>query len=32
MGQADFYPFVLSAKVMEKLRFIHAVIRGEKVG
>jgi hypothetical protein len=31
MGQSDFYPFVLSAKVMEKLRFIHAVIRGEKV-
>jgi hypothetical protein len=32
MGQSDFYPFVLSAKVMEKLGFIHAVIRGEKVG
>jgi hypothetical protein len=29
MGQADFYPFVLSAKVMEKLHFIHAVIRGK---
>jgi hypothetical protein len=26
MGQNDFYPFVLSAKVMEKLRFIHAVV------
>jgi hypothetical protein len=32
MGQADFYPFVLSAKVMEKLRFIHALVRGERVG
>jgi hypothetical protein len=31
MGQSDFYPFVLSAKVMEKLRFIHAVIRGEAI-
>ncbi len=26
MGQADFYPFVLSGKVMEKLRFIHRLV------
>lgn len=25
MGHADFYPFILSGPVMEKLRFIHAV-------
>ncbi len=31
MGQADFYPFVLSAKVMEKLGFIHHLVHGTKV-
>ena len=31
MGQADFYPFVLSAKVMEKLAFIHQVVHGGNV-
>jgi hypothetical protein len=28
MGQADFYPFVLSQKVMAKLAFIHEVVHG----
>ncbi len=28
MGHADLYPFVLSAGVIEKLRFIHNLIRG----
>jgi len=27
MGQTDFYPFILSSKVMEKLTFIHQVVR-----
>jgi hypothetical protein len=31
MGQADFYPFVLSPKVMEKLSFIHQVVHGGPV-
>ncbi len=31
MGQAAFYPFVLVPPVMEKLRFIHDVIRGSSV-
>jgi hypothetical protein len=26
MGYADFYPFVISPPVMEKLRFIHAAV------
>jgi len=29
MGHADLYPFVLVPKVDEKLRFIHALIRGD---
>jgi len=28
MGHADFYPFILSADVVEKLRFIHGVCHG----
>jgi len=28
MGHADFYPFVLSAEVVEKLRFIHELCHG----
>ena len=28
MGHGDFYPFVLSAPVVEKLRFIHGVVNG----
>lgn len=28
MGQEDFYPFVISPKVMEKLQLIHQVIHG----
>jgi hypothetical protein len=32
MGQADFYPFVLSPRVMEKLAFIHQVVHGGNVG
>ena len=31
MGQADFYPFVLSNKVMEKMAFIHKVVHGANV-
>jgi hypothetical protein len=31
MGQAAFYPFVLVPPVMEKLRFIHDVIRGSSL-
>jgi hypothetical protein len=27
MGHADFYPFVISAPVVEKLKFIHEVCR-----
>ena len=29
-GQPDLYPFVLSARVIEKLKFIHALIHGLK--
>jgi hypothetical protein len=32
MGQPDLYPFVLSARVTEKLRFIHGLIRGAASG
>lgn len=28
MGQADFYPFIISSPVIEKLRFIHEVVGG----
>ena len=28
MGQPDLYPFVLSPLTMEKLRFIHKLVRG----
>lgn len=28
MGQPDLYPFVLSAPVLDKLRFVHGTIRG----
>ncbi|HZF33111.1 MAG TPA: putative zinc-binding metallopeptidase, partial [Candidatus Angelobacter sp.] len=31
MGQAAFYPFVLVPPVMEKLRFIHDVIRRSSI-
>ena len=31
MGQADLYPFVLSPKVVEKLGFVHALVRGDPV-
>ena len=30
MGQADLYPFALSPPVVEKLRFIHELIRGAR--
>ncbi|MFX4220990.1 MAG: putative zinc-binding metallopeptidase [Thalassobaculum sp.] len=29
MGQPDLYPFVLAHDVIEKLRFIHRLVRGE---
>jgi hypothetical protein len=29
MGRDDLYPFILSARVIEKLGFIHALIRGQ---
>ena len=29
MGHGDFYPFVLTAAVLEKLAFVHAVIRAQ---
>jgi hypothetical protein len=29
MGQRDFYPFVLSPPVMEKLQFVHEIIHGK---
>lgn len=29
MGQPDLYPFILSAPVIDKLQFIHALIQGE---
>ena len=29
MGQPDLYPFILSAPVVDKLQFIHALIQGE---
>ncbi len=32
MGQADFYPFIISAPVIEKLKFIHEVCRVGQVG
>ena len=28
MGQPDLYPFVLSPPTIEKLRFIHGLVRG----
>ena len=28
MGQADFYPFVLTPAVIDKLRFVHEVVHG----
>ena len=28
MGQVDLYPFILTAKVIDKLRFIHELVRG----
>ena len=31
MGHADLYPFVLSPKVIEKLGFVHDLIRGRAV-
>ena len=31
MGQADFYPFVLVPPVMEKMRFVHDVIRRSSI-
>ncbi len=31
MGQPDLYPFVLSAAVIEKLRFVHAVLRDGRI-
>ena len=30
MGQPDLYPFALSPPVIEKLRFIHGLIRGAR--
>jgi hypothetical protein len=30
MGQPDFYPFVLTAPVLRKLRFIHLVVHDEQ--
>ncbi len=32
MGHADLYPFVLSPGVIEKLGFIHALVRGQPAG
>lgn len=32
MGQSDFYPFVMPAQVVEKLNFIHRVVREQKGG
>jgi hypothetical protein len=32
MGQMDFYPFVLSPTVIEKLAFVHMLVRGAKDG
>jgi hypothetical protein len=29
MGMKDVYPFVLSAPVLEKLRFVHELIRAQ---
>jgi hypothetical protein len=29
MGKADLYPFVLPAPVLEKMRFVHAVVSQE---
>ena len=31
MGMKDAYPFVLTAPVLEKLRFVHDLVRGESV-
>jgi hypothetical protein len=30
MGLKDAYPFVLSAKVLEKLRFVHTLIQSRR--
>jgi hypothetical protein len=30
MGMKDVYPFVLSAPVLEKLRFVHELVRGQR--
>jgi len=32
MGMKDAYPFVLTAKVLDKLRFVHELIRGPRAG
>ncbi len=31
MGQSDLYPFILTPPVLDKLRFVHQVARGERV-
>jgi hypothetical protein len=30
MGKEDLYPFVLSPAVVEKLTFVHALVRGRQ--
>lgn len=32
MGQRDFYPFVMSAPVVEKLRFVHKLVQRQPLG
>jgi hypothetical protein len=31
MGQPDLYPFILSPMVVQKLSFVHAIIRGDQI-